>query len=61
MIRKYFERAVRKHKTIVAAAEACGVNRTDFYKVLQRFGIKTNPGRQANRGNSAWQQLEDSP
>ena len=42
------------------AAQIAGINRTDFYNVLKRYGVApTYNNPRLNRGNAAWQSLGD--
>lgn len=54
--RAYLLTAIRRHRTITAAAVASGVNRTHFYELLEQAGIEPPTfGRLwRDAGNSAW-------
>jgi DNA-binding NtrC family response regulator len=48
--------------SMIKAAQSVGVNRSHFYKLCDRVGIRRDdqrlrPPRKANKGNEAWQKL----
>jgi DNA-binding phage protein len=38
-----YVRRVLRGRTVAQAAEIAGVNRTDFYKVMARYGVSIEP------------------
>lgn len=59
--REYFTKALRENNNSVSkAARACGLNRTHFYRAMERSGVpkpQRKRGEYGNRGNKAWQEL----
>lgn len=57
--RAYLLTAIRRHRTITAAAVASGVNRTHFYELLEQAGIEPPTfGRLwRDAGNATWNSL----
>lgn len=63
--RRFFERALKRAGGSPAALAALvGIDRTHVYRLLPRLGVGLRPqggGRRGNRGNAAWQALQDRP
>lgn len=57
-IRRILERA---NWSPVEAARISGINRTHFYKLVERLGLKWPRVLDAKKGNAAWRELDALP
>jgi DNA-binding NtrC family response regulator len=55
---QYFTELLADHGgRTVLAAEACGMNRTHFIKMINKLGLRDADSNRGNRGNAAWRAL----